>query len=192
MFAISILWYNSNDGQAFANLPPGGFMNDSHKPTVMLVDGYSLIFRGFHALPLLTSPSGEYTNAVHGFFSMLLKALSEYRPDCLCVMMDMHAPTFRHTLYEEYKGTRKPMPEELRPQLSLVREILSAMRVRICEMEGYEADDLLGTAARMAEEQGIHAYILTGDRDSLQLVGGETEVILTSDNCNFAAGINKY
>ena len=107
-------------------------MNDSHKPTVMLVDGYSLIFRGFHALPLLTSPSGEYTNAVHGFFSMLLKALSEYRPDCLCVMMDMHAPTFRHTLYEEYKGTRKPMPEELRPQLSLVREILSAMRVRIC------------------------------------------------------------
>ena len=179
MFAISILWYNSNDGQAFANLPPGGFMNDSHKPTVMLVDGYSLIFRGFHALPLLTSPSGEYTNAVHGFFSMLLKALSEYRPDCLCVMMDMHAPTFRHTLYEEYKGTRKPMPEELRPQLSLVREILSAMRVRICEMEGYGADDLLGTAARMAEEQGIHAYILTGDRDSLQLVGGETEVILT-------------
>ncbi|MEG0900853.1 MAG: DNA polymerase I, partial [Clostridia bacterium] len=148
-------------------------------PTVLLVDGYSLIFRGFHALPLLTSPDGSYTNAVHGFFSMLVKALTDYRPDYLCVMMDMHAPTFRHTLYEEYKGTRKPMPEELRPQLPLMREMLGAMRVRVCELEGYEADDLLGTAARMANERGIHAYVLTGDRDSLQLVGGETEVILT-------------
>ncbi|MEG2605429.1 MAG: 5'-3' exonuclease H3TH domain-containing protein, partial [Clostridia bacterium] len=154
-------------------------MNEQHMPTVLLVDGYSLIFRGFHALPLLTSPDGSYTNAVHGFFSMLVKALTDYRPDYLCVMMDMHAPTFRHTLYEEYKGTRKPMPEELRPQLPLMREMLGAMRVRVCELEGYEADDLLGTAARMANERGIHAYVLTGDRDSLQLVGGETEVILT-------------
>ena len=154
-------------------------MSETSKPTVLLVDGYSLIFRGFHALPLLTASNGAYTNAVHGFFSMLLKALGDYRPDYLCVMMDMHAPTFRHTMYEAYKGTRKPMPEELRPQLPLMRELLHAMRVRICEMEGYEADDLLGTAARLANEQGIHAYVLTGDRDSLQLVGGETQVILT-------------
>ena len=90
-------------------------------------------------------------------------------------MMDMHAPTFRHTLYDGYKATRKPMPEELRPQLPLVRKMLEAMHVRICELEGYEADDLLGTAARLANERGIHAYVLTGDRDSLQLVGGETE-----------------
>ena len=149
------------------------------KQTVLLVDGYSLLFRAFHALPLLTSKSGAYTNALHGFFGMLLKALTDYRPDALCVMMDVHAPTFRHTLYEDYKGTRKPMPEELRPQLALARELLSAMRVRVCELEGYEADDLLGTASLMANERGIGAYVLTGDRDSLQLVGGLTEVILT-------------
>ena len=154
-------------------------MNQRPVSSVMLVDGYSLIFRAFHALPLLTTPEGVYTNAVHGFFSMLIKALSDYRPDALCVMLDVHAPTFRHTLYEDYKGTRKPMPEELRPQLPLLREMLSAMHIQTCEMEGYEADDLLGTAARLANEQGISAYILTGDRDSLQLVGGLTRVILT-------------
>ena len=154
-------------------------MSDTRRQTVMLVDGYSLIFRGFHALPLLTGPDGTYTNAVHGFFSMLLKALADYRPDGLCVMMDMHAPTFRHTLYDAYKGTRKPMPEELRPQLPLMRELLAAMQIRVCELEGYEADDLLGTAARLANERGVHAYVLTGDRDSLQLAGGGTEIILT-------------
>ena len=149
------------------------------KPVVMLVDGYSLIFRGFHALPLLTTANGDYTNAVHGFFSMLFKALDTYRPDALCVMMDVHAPTFRHTLYEEYKGTRKPMPEELRPQTKTVRELLNAMHIRICEMEGYEADDLLGTASRIANERGMEALVLTGDRDSLQLAGGGTRIILT-------------
>lgn len=154
-------------------------MSDSIKPSVLLVDGYSLLFRGFHALPLLTTKQGEYTNALHGFFSMVFKALQEYRPDRLCVMLDMHAPTFRHTLYDAYKGTRKPMPEELRPQLPILRELLQAMHIHMCELEGYEADDLLGTAARLANEQGIHAYVLTGDRDSLQLVGGDTQVILT-------------
>ncbi len=148
------------------------------KPSVLLVDGYSLIFRGFHALPLLSS-GGVYTNAVQGFFSMLFKALADIRPDSLCVMMDMHAPTFRHTLYEEYKATRKPMPEELQPQIPLVRELLAAMGVAIVELEGYEADDLLGTAARLAQNQNRSAYILTGDRDSLQLVGGDVRVILT-------------
>ena len=82
-------------------------MTDLNRPTVLLVDGYSLIFRGFHALPILTTQNGEYTNAVHGFFSMLFKALDAYRPDALCVMMDVHAPTFRHTLYDAYKGTRR-------------------------------------------------------------------------------------
>jgi len=154
-------------------------MSQHKVSSVLLVDGYSLVFRAFHALPILTTPDGTYTNAIHGFFSMLLKALSDYRPDALCVMLDMHAPTFRHTLYEDYKGTRKPMPEELRPQVPLLREMLKAMHIQTCELEGYEADDLLGTAARLANEQGISAYILTGDRDSLQLVGGLTRVILT-------------
>ena len=151
----------------------------SNKPTILLVDGYSLLFRGFHALPLLTTRQGEYTNALQGFFSMVFKALQEYRPDRLCVMLDMHAPTFRHTLYADYKGTRKPMPEELRPQLPMLRELLSALHIQMGELEGYEADDLLGTAARMAGEQGYLAYVLTGDRDSLQLVNDHTRVILT-------------
>ena len=154
-------------------------MSETRKPSVLLVDGYSLIFRAFHALPLMVTRDGNYTNAVHGFFSMLLKALGDYRPDALCVMLDVHAPTFRHTLYPDYKGTRKPMPEELRPQLPLMREVLKAMHIASFEMEGYEADDLLGTAARLANEQGYAAYVLTGDRDSLQLVGGDTRIILT-------------
>ena len=154
-------------------------MSETRKPSVLLVDGYSLIFRAFHALPLMVTKDGTYTNAVHGFFSMLLKALGDYRPEALCVMLDVHAPTFRHTLYPDYKGTRKPMPEELRPQLPLMREVLKAMHIASFEMEGYEADDLLGTAARLANEQGYAAYVLTGDRDSLQLVGGDTRIILT-------------
>ena len=159
---------------------------ENSRPSVLLVDGYSLIFRGFHALPLLDT-DGIYTNAVVGFFSMLFRALSEYRPDSLCVMLDAHAPTFRHTLYEEYKATRKPMPEELRLQLPLVRELLHAMGVAQFELEGYEADDLLGSAARLAEEQGRSAYILTGDRDSLQLISGYTRVILTKTGISESA-----
>ena len=146
--------------------------------SVLLVDGHSLIHRAFHALPPL-SVGGVYTNAVQGFFLMLFKAIADYRPGALCVMFDLHGPTFRHTMYDAYKAGRKPTPEELRPQFPIIREILNAMGVTICELEGYEADDLLGTAARLANRDGVHAYILTGDRDSLQLVGGETQVILT-------------
>ena len=145
---------------------------------ILLVDGHSLIHRAFHALPLLTS-GGVYTNAVQGFFSMLFKAITEYRPDALCVMLDTHAPTFRHKMFAEYKAGRKPTPEELRPQFAVIRELLNAMRITICEMEGYEADDLLGTAAKQANAQGIHAYILTGDRDAFQLITEDTSVILT-------------
>ncbi len=151
---------------------------DSRPASVLLVDGHSLIHRAFHALPPL-SVGGVFTNAVQGFFAMLFKAIADYRPEALCVMLDMHAPTFRHTMYDEYKAGRKPTPEELRPQFPIVREILTAMGVTICEMEGYEADDLLGTAAKLANAEGIHAYILTGDRDSFQLVSRHTQVILT-------------
>ena len=151
---------------------------ESQPASVLLVDGHSLIHRAFHALPPL-SVGGLYTNAVQGFFAMLFKAIADYRPEALCVMLDMHAPTFRHTMYDEYKAGRKPTPEELRPQFPVVREILDAMGVTVCEMEGYEADDLLGTAARLANAQGIHAFVLTGDRDSLQLISRHTQVILT-------------
>ncbi|MFH1879620.1 MAG: DNA polymerase I, partial [Bacillota bacterium] len=149
------------------------------KPTnILLVDGHSLIHRAFHALPLLSS-GGVYTNAVQGFFSMLFKAIADYKPDALCVMLDTRAPTFRHQMFEEYKAGRKPTPEELRPQFSIIRDILDAMGITICELEGYEADDLLGTAAKKANGEGIRAMILTGDRDAFQLITGDTNVILT-------------
>ncbi len=145
---------------------------------ILLVDGHSLIFRAFHALPLLDY-GGIYTNAVQGFFSMLFKAIADYKPDALCVMLDTHAPTFRHQLYDAYKAGRKPTPEELKPQVPIIHEILNTMNVTVLSMEGYEADDLLGTAARLANQQGIHANILTGDRDALQLITDDTSVILT-------------
>ncbi len=146
--------------------------------SVLLVDGHSLIHRAFHALPAL-SADGVFTNAVQGFFLMLFKAIADYRPEALCVMFDMHAPTFRHAMYAQYKAGRKPTPEELKPQFPIIREILAAMDITQCELEGYEADDLLGTVARLANERGVHAYVLTGDRDSLQLVSEHTQVILT-------------
>ena len=93
---------------------------------ILLVDGHSLIHRAFHALPLLSS-GGVYTNAVQGFFSMLFKAITDYKPDALCIMLDTHAPTFRHKMYDEYKAGRKPTPEELRPQFAIIRDILDAM-----------------------------------------------------------------
>ena len=146
---------------------------------ILLVDGYSLIHRAFHALPLLSS-GGVYTNAVQGFFFHAVQGDCRLRPGrACCIMLDTHAPTFRHQMFAEYKAGRKPTPEELRPQFPIIRDILDAMEVTICEMEGYEADDLLGTAARLANRQGIHAYILTGDRDSFQLITADTNVILT-------------
>ena len=150
----------------------------SKPDSILLVDGHSLIHRAFHALPLLSS-GGVYTNAVQGFFSMLFKAVIDYRPGALCIMFDTHAPTFRHAMYEDYKAGRKPTPEELRPQFPIIRDILDAMKIKVCSMESYEADDLLGTAAKLANEQGIRAYILTGDRDSFQLITKDTNVILT-------------
>ena len=146
---------------------------------LMVIDGNSILNRAYYGIRPLTTRDGLYTHAIFGFLTTLLRLEGEEAPDALCVTFDVHAPTFRHQASEAYKATRKPMPEELRPQLPLVRKMLEAMHVRICELEGYEADDLLGTAARLANERGIHAYVLTGDRDSLQLVGGETEIILT-------------
>ena len=146
--------------------------------SILLVDGHSLIHRAFHALPLLSS-GGVYTNAVQGFFSMLFKAIADYKPGALCIMLDTHAPTFRHKMFADYKAGRKPTPEELRPQFPVIRDILDAMEIKVCAMESYEADDLLGTAAKLANKEGIHAYILTGDRDSFQLITKDTNVILT-------------
>ncbi len=145
---------------------------------LVLIDGYSLMHRAFYAIPAL-SKDGVYTNALFGFFSMLLKVIGEARPDCLIVALDAHAPTFRHEKYADYKAGRKPMPEELRPQVARLREVLSEIGICQVELAGFEADDLLGTLSRSANEQGAEAILVTGDRDSFQLIGEHTRVWFT-------------
>ena len=143
---------------------------------LVLIDGNSLINRAFYAMPLLTTKNGEYTNAVYGFMNMFIKMIGETKPDYCAVAFDMKAPTFRHKMYDEYKGTRKPMPEELRPQIPLLKSVLKLMGVYITEKEGIEADDIIGT---IAKRSGIKTYIYTGDKDSFQLVDDKISVCFT-------------
>ena len=145
----------------------------------IIVDGNSLMHRAFHALPPLTNEDGIYTNAVFGFLSMLLKVIADEKPAYLAVAFDLHGPTFRHKDYSEYKAGRKPTAPELRPQFDLVRECLSAMGVRQLTCPSFEADDILGTMARRCEEAGIPALLVTGDRDSMQLVSETSHVLYT-------------
>ena len=145
----------------------------------MILDGNSLIYRAFYAIPLLTTSEGLFTNAVYGFFNMLTKILADEKPKCVAVAFDKGKVTFRTEQYEQYKGHRKPTPEELRPQFALAKEVLEAMDIPVYELEGFEADDLIGTVTRLAEEGGYRTLIVTGDRDTLQLVSPATEVLLT-------------
>ena len=147
--------------------------------TFIIVDGNSLMHRAFHALPPLSNEDGIYTNAVFGFLSMLLKVIGDEKPAYLAVAFDLHGPTFRHTDYSEYKAGRKPTAPELRPQFDLVRECLTAMGVRQLTCPAFEADDILGTMARRCEEAGIPALLVTGDRDSMQLVSSTSHVLYT-------------
>ena len=143
---------------------------------LLLVDGNSILNRGFYALPLLSDKNGIYTNAVLGFLNILFKVTEDEKPDYLTVAFDVHAPTFRHKMYEAYKGTRKPMPEELKMQLPIIREVLSSMEVNIVEMAGYEADDLLGTLAKKGEKEGLDVTLLSGDRDLLQIASTKIKI----------------
>ena len=136
---------------------------------LVLIDGHSILNRAFFGLPDLTNSEGLHTNAVYGFLNILFKILEEEQPDYLTVAFDVHAPTFRHKMYEAYKGTRKPMDDALRQQVPLMKEMLAAMGVCTIEMEGYEADDLLGTLAGMGERAGMEVSVVSGDRDLLQL-----------------------
>ncbi len=145
-------------------------------PKIMLLDGNSLINRAFYAMPLLTDKNGEYTNGVYGFLNIFFKLFDEERPDMCAVCFDVHQPTFRHLKFAEYKGTRKSMPEELRPQIPLLKRVLAAMDIKTVELGGYEADDLLGTLAVRAEKQGFTPVIVSGDRDLLQLATDTIEV----------------
>ena len=136
---------------------------------ILLIDGHSILNRAFYGLPDLTNSQGQHTGAVYGFLNIMFRILEEEKPQYLTVAFDLHAPTFRHQMYQEYKGTRKAMPEELREQVPLIREVLNAMGILTVSMEGYEADDLLGTLGRQGEEAGMEVTILSGDRDLLQL-----------------------
>jgi DNA polymerase-1 len=143
---------------------------------LVLIDGHSILNRAFYGLPMLTNSEGTHTNAVYGFLNILFKILEEEKPDFLAVAFDVHAKTFRHKMYEAYKGTRKPMPEELREQVPLMKEVLRAMHVEILEKEGFEADDVLGTLARKAEAEGIEVALVSGDRDLLQIASDHVKI----------------
>ncbi len=143
---------------------------------IMLIDGNSIVNRAFYGVPLLTNGEGRYTNGVYGFLNILFKLLDEEQPDYLAVAFDLHAPTFRHRTFDGYKGTRKGMPEELREQMPLLKEVLQAMHIPIFEQEGFEADDILGTLSALAEKNGIVPVVVSGDRDLLQLAGESLKV----------------
>ncbi len=136
---------------------------------IVLIDGHSILNRAFYGLPDLTNSEGLHTNAVYGFLNIMFKILEEEKPEYLTVAFDVHAPTFRHEMYKEYKGTRKPMAQELREQVPLIKEVLQAMGIKTIEQAGLEADDLLGTLSKRSEEQGMDVCVISGDRDLLQL-----------------------
>ena len=145
---------------------------------LMILDGNSILNRAFYGIRLLTTADGLYTNAVFGFITILRKLLAEDRPDALCVAFDLKAPTFRHKLYDGYKATRKGMPEELAVQLPWIRQVLDAMNIPRYELEGWEADDLLGAVSVKCAQAGWDCLVVTGDRDSLQLITDRTHVKL--------------
>ncbi|MFW6006962.1 MAG: DNA polymerase I [Halanaerobiales bacterium] len=154
-------------------------MNIENKKRIFLLDGHSLAHRAFYALPLLSNSEGDYTNSVFGFCRMLFKLIDDEDPDLLTVAFDKEAPTFRHEEYEEYKATRKKMPDELKPQIDLIKKVLKSLKIPIFEIEGYEADDVIGTLAKRAEKKGMEVNIVTGDRDALQLVTDSIRVLYT-------------
>ena len=147
---------------------------------LMVLDGNSIVNRAFYGIRPLTTRDGLYTNAVYGFVTTLQRLLEEERPEALCVTFDRREPTFRHLAYEGYKAQRKGMPEELAQQMPVLKEVLDAMDVPRYELAGYEADDLIGTISRRCEGAGWDCVVVTGDRDSLQLITDHTKVKLVS------------
>ena len=143
---------------------------------LVLIDGHSILNRAFFGLPDLTNSQGLHTNAVYGFLNILFKILEEEKPNYLAVAFDVKAPTFRHQMFEEYKGTRKPMADELRQQVPVMKEMLTKMGVPIVELPGFEADDLIGTLSVMGEKQGMEVSVVSGDRDLLQLATDHVQI----------------
>ena len=167
---------------------------------IVLLDGHSILNRAFYGVPDLSNAEGLHTNAVYGFLNILFKILDEEQPQYLAVAFDLHAPTFRHKMYDQYKGTRKPMPQELREQVPVIQEVLAAMDIEIVTKEGYEADDILGTLGRKCEAEGMEVTIVSGDRDLLQLATDHILIripktvkrVTTIENYHTAEVLEKY
>lgn len=149
------------------------------KKKIFILDGSSLLYRAFYALPLLEAEPGVYTNAIVGFTNMLVKLVTDWQPHGVVIAFDKGKHTFRNDMFPEYKGTRKPMPQELRGQVSMLHEMAEAWHIPLLEMAGFEADDIIGTLANKAASEGMEAYIVTGDRDALQLIAPDIKVLFT-------------
>ena len=147
---------------------------------LMVIDGNSIINRSFYGIRPLSTRDGLFTHAVFGFLTTLLRLREEEQPDAVCVTFDVHAPTFRHTADAAYKATRKAMPEELAMQMPVLKEVLDALAIPRYELAGWEADDLIGTISRKCEREGWDCVVVTGDKDSLQLITDHTKVKLVS------------
>ena len=143
---------------------------------LVLIDGHSILNRAFYGVPDLTNTEGLHTNAIYGFLNIMFKIIEEEDPTYLAVAFDLSAPTFRHKMYDAYKGTRKPMPQELREQVPVMKEVLSAMGILTMEQEGFEADDILGTMAKRAEKEGVLVALVSGDRDLLQIATDKIKI----------------
>ena len=146
---------------------------------MIIIDGNSLINRAYYAMPLLNTKSGVFTNAVYGFVNMLYRVLEDYQPDYIAVAFDRKAPTFRHLEFEPYKAGRKKMPPELAQQIPILKNVLDAFQIYQIEIDGFEADDLIGTLARYCENKNVRSFIVTGDKDALQLVSSKVQVLIT-------------
>ncbi|MCY6957781.1 DNA polymerase I [Clostridium brassicae] len=149
-----------------------------NKKRLLILDGHSLMYRAFFALPQFTNSEGFHTNAIYGFVKMLLKMKEELKPDYIVTTFDKKAPTFRHKEYEDYKAGRDKMPSELREQFPVVKELLEKLAINIFEIDGFEADDLIGTLSVFAENEDIEVYIVTGDKDALQLASDNVKVVI--------------
>lgn len=146
---------------------------------LVLLDSNGLIYRAFFALPYLKTRDGRPTNAVYGFTATVLKVLEEERPDYVAAAFDRPGPTFRHRAFADYKAHREAMPDDLRPQVGLSKQVLEALRIPILEAEGFEAEDVIATIARRAEAEGVKVLVVSGDLDTLQLVDARTRVMVT-------------
>ncbi|HQM46250.1 MAG TPA: 5'-3' exonuclease H3TH domain-containing protein, partial [Smithellaceae bacterium] len=156
-------------------------MNDDqhHLPLLALVDGSNYLYRAFYAIPALTNSKGFPTNAIYGFTTMLMKLMRDLDPDYIVMTFDLKGPTVRHEEFEDYKATRKPMPDDLIPQVPFIKEVVRGFSVYILEKQGIEADDLIGTLTAQAGEKGWRTVIISGDKDLMQLVDEQVTMIDT-------------